>query len=182
MNPNAASRGRRRSSRARRVMWVELSWVQCLSASVQILRKTPPFPRKYSGYWDFPLETFRRNDRGGQGLHGDWSGERPRIMEVFETARPREDHRRRIARGLPGRIKANDSHCGAWGPDAAGVVVEFVGTCVDVTDQHRARTELRKASDELRKAENQLRAIINTLRGFAWSVRPHGSADFFNQF
>jgi PAS domain S-box-containing protein len=105
----------------------------------------------------------------------------PRIMELYETAR-----REKIADGefpavLPDgsnrmiRIVAHTVY------DAAGEPDEFIGTCVDVTDQHRARTELQKAVDEIRKSENQLRAIINTIPAFAWSARPDGSADFFNQ-
>jgi hypothetical protein len=65
--------------------------------------------------------------------------------------------------------------------DAAGDIVEFIGTCVDVTEQHRARTELQKAFDEMRKSENRLRGIVNTIPALIWSARPDGSADFFNR-
>jgi PAS domain-containing protein len=106
----------------------------------------------------------------------------PRIMELFETARREKITDGEFPAVLPDGSRRMIRIVAHGVPDAAGVVVEFVGTCVDVTDQHRARTESRKASDELRKAENQLRAIINTIRGFAWSARPHGSADFSNQF
>jgi PAS domain S-box-containing protein len=65
--------------------------------------------------------------------------------------------------------------------DAAGEPNEFIGTCVDVTEPHQARTELQKAFSEITRSEDQLRAIINTIPAFVWSARPDGSVDFFNQ-
>jgi PAS domain S-box-containing protein len=105
----------------------------------------------------------------------------PRIMELFETAR-----REKIADGefpavLPDgsnrmiRIVAHTVY------DPAGEPNEFIGTCVDVTEQHQARTELQKAFNEIRRSEDQLRAFINTIPAFVWSARPDGSVDFFNQ-
>jgi hypothetical protein len=105
----------------------------------------------------------------------------PRIMELYETAR-----RFKIADGefsavLPDgsnrmiRIVAHTVY------DAAGEPNEFIGTCVDVTEQHQVRTELQKAFNEIRRSEDQLRALINTIPAFVWSARPDGSVDFFNQ-
>jgi PAS domain S-box-containing protein len=104
-----------------------------------------------------------------------------RIMGLFEAAR-----REKIADGefpavLPDGSRRMIRIVAHGVPDAAGTVAEFVGTCIDVTDQHRARTELEKAFEEIGKSENQLRAIIDTIPAFAWSARPDGSADFFNQ-
>ena len=63
----------------------------------------------------------------------------------------------------------------------AGELVEYIGTAMDVTEQHQARTELQKAFNEIRRSEDQLRALINTIPAFVWSARPDGSVDFFNQ-
>jgi PAS domain S-box-containing protein len=41
--------------------------------------------------------------------------------------------------------------------------------------------DLAAANEELRKSEAQLRAIINTIPALAWSTRPDGSSDFFNE-
>jgi len=48
-----------------------------------------------------------------------------------------------------------------------GEVIELRGTVIDVTDQARAKAELR--------------AIINTIPTLAWSANPDGSCDFLNQ-
>ncbi len=63
----------------------------------------------------------------------------------------------------------------------AGAVVQLAGTTIDVTEHYRARAALQKAFAELQKSEDRLRVIINTIPTLAWSTRPDGSADFFNQ-
>ena len=63
----------------------------------------------------------------------------------------------------------------------SGILVEFVGTAIDVTEQVEARTALQKALDEVEKSEDQLLAIINTIPTLAWSADADGSADFLNQ-
>ena len=69
-----------------------------------------------------------------------------------------------------------------------GDVVEFVGTNRDDTQQVRTREALEKALQEikqrneaLRASEHNLNLIINTIPALAWSARPDGSAEFFNQ-
>jgi PAS domain S-box-containing protein len=105
----------------------------------------------------------------------------PRIMELYETAR-----REKIADGefpavLPDgsnrmiRIVAHTVY------DAAGEPDEFIGTCVDVTEQHQARTKLQKAFDEIRRSDNQLRAIINAIPGQVWCAAPDGELNYLNR-
>ena len=65
--------------------------------------------------------------------------------------------------------------------DAGGNLVEFVGTTIDVTEQHQARAALEKAFAEIKKSEDQLRVIIDTIPALAWSTLPDGSAEFVNQ-
>ena len=65
--------------------------------------------------------------------------------------------------------------------DAAGDIVEFVGTTIDVTEQRQARAALEKALAEIKKSEDQLRTIIDTIPTLAWCTLPDGSAEFLNQ-
>lgn len=62
----------------------------------------------------------------------------------------------------------------------AGEVVQIVGTTIDVTEQHQARAALEKALAEVQQSESRLRRIINTIPTLAWSARPDGSVDYFN--
>jgi PAS domain S-box-containing protein len=105
----------------------------------------------------------------------------PRILELYEKA-----GREGIAEGefpliLPGgsnRIIRIVAHAVR---DAQGALVEYIGTCIDVTEQHGAETALQNAFNEIRNSEAQLRAFINTIPTFAWSSRPDGFTDFNNE-
>jgi PAS domain S-box-containing protein len=59
--------------------------------------------------------------------------------------------------------------------------IEFVGSVMDVTEQHQARADLEKAFDEIKKSEDRLRLVIDTIPGMVWSAQPDGSVDFVNQ-
>ena len=66
--------------------------------------------------------------------------------------------------------------------------LEFVGAVTDVTKQVQTETTLEKALQEIKRRNETLRAsehnldlIINTIPALAWSARPDGSAEFFNQ-
>ncbi|HWO29476.1 MAG TPA: PAS domain-containing protein, partial [Candidatus Acidoferrum sp.] len=70
----------------------------------------------------------------------------------------------------------------------SGDLVEFVGTNMDVTERVQTSAALEKAFQEieqqneaLRASEHDLNLIINSIPALAWSARPDGSADFFNQ-
>src|SRR4029078_1106221 len=58
--------------------------------------------------------------------------------------------------------------------DANGAVERW---CVLLTDID----ERKRADDALRASEHHLKLIIDTIPALAWSARPDGSADFFNQ-
>jgi len=58
--------------------------------------------------------------------------------------------------------------------DANGEVVRW---CVLLTDID----ERKRAEDALRASERNLQLIIDTIPALAWSARPDGSAEFFNQ-
>lgn len=58
--------------------------------------------------------------------------------------------------------------------DEKGAVLRWYGTSIDIEDRKRAE-------DALLASERNLYLIINTMPVLAWSARPDGSADFFNQ-
>jgi PAS domain-containing protein len=62
-----------------------------------------------------------------------------------------------------------------------GDVVQFVGTTIDVTEQHRAKAALESALTEITKSEVRLRTIIDTIPAMAWCALPDGFAEFHNQ-
>ena len=59
--------------------------------------------------------------------------------------------------------------------------IEFVGSVMDVTEQHQAKAALEKAFDEIKKSEDRLHLVIDTIPGIVWSAQPDGSVDFVNQ-
>ena len=58
--------------------------------------------------------------------------------------------------------------------DTNGHVVRWCVLLTDIDD-------LKRAEDAIRGSERSLNLIINTIPALAWSARPDGSADFFNQ-
>jgi PAS domain S-box-containing protein len=58
---------------------------------------------------------------------------------------------------------------------------EYVGSAMDITEQHQAKAALEKALAEIKKSEDQLRIIIDTIPTLAWCTLPDGSAEFLNQ-
>jgi two-component system, LuxR family, sensor kinase FixL len=105
-----------------------------------------------------------------------------RIMELFETARREKvtcdgefpmvlpDGSNRVIRILGHPVL-----------NAAGDIVEFVGTTIDITEQRQARAALEKALAEIKKSEDKLQIIIDTIPTLAWCTLPDGSAEFLNQ-
>ena len=59
--------------------------------------------------------------------------------------------------------------------------IEYVGSAMDITEQHQAKAALEKALAEIKKSEDQLRIIIDTIPTLAWCTLPDGSAEFLNQ-
>jgi PAS domain S-box-containing protein len=62
-----------------------------------------------------------------------------------------------------------------------GVVIELIGTHVDVTEQYEAKEKLQKAFDEIKKSEDRLRLVIDTIPTLVWRTGPEGIPDFLNQ-
>jgi PAS domain S-box-containing protein len=59
--------------------------------------------------------------------------------------------------------------------------IEFVGSVMDVTQQHQARVALEKAFADIKKSEDRLQLVIDTIPGMVWSGLPDGTFDFVNQ-
>jgi PAS domain S-box-containing protein len=62
-----------------------------------------------------------------------------------------------------------------------GDVLELIGTHVDVTEQHIAKTALQQAFDKIKKSEDRLRLVIDTIPTLVWRAGPEGNPDFLNQ-
>jgi PAS domain S-box-containing protein len=58
---------------------------------------------------------------------------------------------------------------------------EFVGSVMDITEQHQARVALEKAFDEIKKSQDRLQLVIDTIPAMVWSSLPDGSTDFVSQ-
>src|SRR5262249_17802862 len=58
--------------------------------------------------------------------------------------------------------------------DAAARIVRWFVVLTDIDERKRAE-------DALRASERNLKLIIDTIPALAWSARPDGTADFFNQ-
>lgn len=56
--------------------------------------------------------------------------------------------------------------------DSTGEIVEFVGTHMDVTEQHHAREKLEKALDALRESEQRFRDYAETASDWLWETGP----------
>jgi formate hydrogenlyase transcriptional activator len=65
--------------------------------------------------------------------------------------------------------------------NSAGDVLQFVGTTIDVTEQHRAKAALDSALTKIRKSEVHLQTIIDTIPAMAWCTMPDGFTEFNNQ-
>jgi len=65
--------------------------------------------------------------------------------------------------------------------NSVGGVVQFVGTTIDVTEQHREKAALDSALTKIRKSEVHLRTIIDTIPAMAWCALPDGFTEFNNQ-
>lgn len=59
--------------------------------------------------------------------------------------------------------------------------VRWYGVNVDIEDLERAEIALRESEAALKESERRLNLIIHTIPAMAWSARPNGMLDFWNQ-
>jgi PAS domain S-box-containing protein len=65
--------------------------------------------------------------------------------------------------------------------NAAGDVIELVGTAMDVTEQHEARAALETAFEEIKAEEIELRRMTDAIASHIYVLRPDGTPLYANQ-
>jgi PAS domain S-box-containing protein len=65
--------------------------------------------------------------------------------------------------------------------NASGDVIELVGTAMDVTEQHEARTALQTAFEQIKVEETELRRMTDAIATYIYVLRPDGTALSANQ-
>src|SRR3984957_11376987 len=63
---------------------------------------------------------------------------------------------------------------------ASGDVIEFVGTAMDVTEQHEARAALQTAFDRIKAEETELRRMTDAIASYIYVLGPEGTALYAN--
>jgi PAS domain S-box-containing protein len=63
----------------------------------------------------------------------------------------------------------------------SGDLIEFVGTNVDVTEQHEARAALLTAFEKIKAEETELRRMTDAIASYIYVFRPDGTALYANQ-
>lgn len=62
-----------------------------------------------------------------------------------------------------------------------GEVVDFLGTAIDLTEQHKIQADLQKAHAEIKRSEAKLWRVIDTIPIIAWCNLPDGPNEFLNK-
>jgi PAS domain S-box-containing protein len=65
--------------------------------------------------------------------------------------------------------------------NASGDVIEFVGTLMDVTEQHEASAALQRAFEQIKAEQTELRRMIDAIAIGVYVLRPDGTALHANQ-
>ncbi|HEY3975281.1 MAG TPA: PAS domain S-box protein [Candidatus Sulfotelmatobacter sp.] len=65
--------------------------------------------------------------------------------------------------------------------DETGNIVEYVGTDVDVSEQHEANSALQKAFEQIQAEEIELRRMVDAIATYIFVLRPDGTPLYANQ-
>jgi PAS domain S-box-containing protein len=65
--------------------------------------------------------------------------------------------------------------------DETGNTIEYVGTDVDVTEQHEARAALETAFEKIKAEETELRRMTDAIAAYIYVLRPDGTTLYANQ-
>jgi len=127
--------------------------------------------RQVSDYFRKPIDEMKGWSTSDAVHPQDLPGVISAWMHSVETVSPYDvDHRLRRADGVYRWFHAR----GLPLLDAEGRVLRWYVLLTDIDDR-------RRAEEALQASERELGLIINTIPALAWSARPDGSAEFFNQ-
>jgi len=126
-----------------------------------------------------PIDGPPRFEELFQRIHPD---DQPRLKELMQrVVREKIEFETDFRLVLPDGAVRDIHTTGHPVLDPAGNLIEYMGTVIDVTEQHQARVKLEKALAEIKKSEDRLRIIIDTIPTMAWSDRPDGSCEFLSR-
>jgi PAS domain S-box-containing protein len=127
--------------------------------------------RQASDYFGKTLEEMKGWATSDAVHPDDLPGVMSAWMHSVETVSPYDvDHRLRRADGVYRWFRAR----GLPLRDDEGRALRWYILLTDIDDR-------RRAEEALQASERELRVIVNTVPALAWSARPDGSAEFFNQ-
>ena len=128
--------------------------------------------RQASDYFGKTLEEMKGWATSDAVHPDDLPGVMSAWMHSVETVSPYDvDHRLRRADGVYRWFRAR----GLPLRDDEGRALRWYILLTDIDDR-------RRAEEALQASERELRVIVNTVPALAWSARPDGSAEFFNQY
>jgi PAS domain S-box-containing protein len=105
-----------------------------------------------------------------------------RIRELFESSEiQKTDYQADYRIVLPGGAVKYLHANGHPVVNDSGDLVEFVGTVMDVTEQHEARAALQAAFEQIKAEETELRRMTDAIASYIYVLRPDGTALYANQ-
>jgi PAS domain S-box-containing protein len=108
--------------------------------------------------------------------------DRTRIRELFERSEiQKTDYQADYRIVLPGGAVKHLHANGHPVVNDSGDLVEFVGTVMDVTEQHEARAALQAAFEQIKAEETELRRMTDAIASYIYVLRPDGTALYANQ-
>ena len=114
-----------------------------------------------------------------QRLHPEDARYYTRVVE--QSIRDRTDFEADYRLLLPNRAAKYIHVVGHPVVNASGDVIEFVGTAMDVTEQHEARAALETAFEQIKAEETELRRMTDAIASYIYVLRPDGTALYANQ-
>ena len=108
--------------------------------------------------------------------------DRKRVRDLFERCLvEKTDYEAEYRLLLPDGTISYQHSLGRPIVNEAGDLVEFVGTAMDVTEQHEARAALQTAFERLKAEETELRRMTDAIASFIYVFSPDGTALYANQ-
>jgi PAS domain S-box-containing protein len=115
----------------------------------------------------------------GRRLHPEDARYYTRVVE--QAIRDRTDFETDYRLLLPNGAAKSIHVVGHPVVNASGDVIELVGTAMDVTEQHEARSALQTAFEQIKAEETELRRMTDAVASYIYVLRPDGTALYANQ-